>query len=266
MSDQKTRPGFVRISRVLLAYVDESGNTGDPALSGSTAYYSLGCLLVEASQWSATFDAHLTMRRALKTHFAVPVRAELKANWLINGKGSLSGITLATSQRKLIYRYHLESAARANTRAFAVLLDKAKHGGIWGEPCREMAWEALLQRLVTTANAHKQQVLVIHDEGEDDAIRKQLRKSRRFLTAGLPGGGSKRLDGTVLIEDPVARKSHESYFIQMADLIAYAAWRRHVPPGKSVAAVVPQNTWDHLGSALLKVVSPRSAIPAVVFR
>lgn len=45
--------------RVLVAYIDESGNTGDPANGGSMTF-ALGCVLVDADNRPTAFDGLLS--------------------------------------------------------------------------------------------------------------------------------------------------------------------------------------------------------------
>jgi hypothetical protein len=63
----------------------------------------------------------------------------------------------------------------------------------------------------------------------------------------MMGGGSlSRPLATYLIDDPVERDSSQSYFVQLADLNAYAAYRKERPD-----PLFRQNTWDELGPAIL---------------
>jgi hypothetical protein len=64
---------------VHFAYVDESGDKG---VAGSKSY-TLGCLLVDAARWTEVFDQVLLYRRFLKKQFGIPVRSEIKANYLV---------------------------------------------------------------------------------------------------------------------------------------------------------------------------------------
>jgi len=50
-------------------------------------------------------------------------------------------------------------------------------------------------------------------------------------------------------DDPVARDSRQSYFLQLADLSAYAAFRRLYPPPARPVQIVPQTMWDEIGAA-----------------
>lgn len=72
----------------------------------------------------------------------------------------------------------------------------------------------------------------------------------------------------LLVDDPVPRRSHQSYFVQLADLVAYSGFRAFVPPGTSIGAVCPADMWDELGAATHTAVSglrPRSR-PGIVVR
>jgi Protein of unknown function (DUF3800) len=52
-----------------------------------------------------------------------------------------------------------------------------------------------------------------------------------------------------LVDDPVPRDSRQSYFLQLADLAAYAAFRRLYPPPPRPAQIVPHRMWDELATS-----------------
>jgi hypothetical protein len=251
---------------VLLAYVDESGNTGDIDMRG-TLTYTLGCVVINADHWLAAHDEMISFRRRLASAFGLPVRAEVKASYLIRGNGSLTPLGLAPHERFLIYRAHMNQMSRLQARAFAIVVDK--RGLANQAQCFDLAWEALLQRLERTYRHPPTSFAIIHDEGEDDAIRKWARRARRYLPAGSAYGTGQLLAAAKhLVDDPIPRHSHQSYMIQLADLVAYAAFRAVIPPSTRVAAVCPATMWDHMGPAILTAVSglkPRSR-PGIVLR
>lgn len=252
---------------MLLAYIDESGNTGSSSLSGATSHYVLGCVLIHADTWSTGFDQLVEFRRRLRDRFELPVTAEVKANYLIRSSGAFRTLGLAPAERALIYRAHLDMVGRIGARAFAIVIDKERNG-LSGSNCFEFAWTTLLQRLERTTHYERQRMMILHDNGENDSIRRIVRKARRFLTAGsMLGDGTIRVDARHFVDDPVPRASHESYLVQMADLVAYAGWRAIVPPSRSVAGVAPQSTWSHVGSAVHAAVNRYSGgVPGVVAR
>jgi hypothetical protein len=92
-------------------------------------------------------------------------------------------------------------------------------------------------------------------------VRKAARKSRRAGTAGSEfGTGILHVPFKGLLDDPVPRDSRQSYFLQLADLAAYAAFRRLYPPPERPRQIVPQEMWDELRDARFQDVT-RGAEP-----
>lgn len=88
------------------------------------------------------------------------------------------------------------------------------------------------------------------------------------LTAGSAFGTGSPMGSKLLVDDPVPRTSHQSYSIQLADLVAYAAFTANVPPSAGVARLCPAGMWSNIGSATHTAVSglrPRSK-PDIVLR
>jgi len=241
---------------MLLAYVDESGDDG--RARGSRTY-TLGCVMVETSEWTATFDQLIAYRRWVRQRFGIPVRAEIKANYLLRNGGPLRQRPLSERARFSLYRSLLRVQPKLGVDAFAVVVDKEKVAEKFSgaRAASDVAWEYLLQRLErrATKSNPKLEVMVIHDEGDESTVRKRARKARRAGTAGSAfGSGLLKRPFTRLIDDPVPRLSHQSYFLQLADLNAYAAFRRLYPPPPRPVQIVPQTMWDELGNTRFRAV------------
>jgi hypothetical protein len=225
------------------AYVDESGDSGQ---CGSRTY-CLACVLVDADVWPNRFDRVIDFRRHLRSLFGVPVRVELKANHLLRNGGPFRPLGLSESARYAIYRQSMRLHQKLGFKTFAIVVNKANHPDRTAEG---VAWEYLLQRLERFAHYSDEVVLVVHDEGNPLAVRKLARKARRAGTAGsMLGSGILKRPFSQLLDDPVPRSSAQSYFIQFADLAAYAAFRRHYPPPARAIQIVPRSMWDELGDA-----------------
>lgn len=231
-----------------IAYVDESGT---PTLKGSSTYV-LACVLVKDADWPDVHDALIRYRRFLRKQFGLPVRAELKANYFTQNGGPFKKLKVSEKSRARIYRLTMRLQAKLPLLVFAILIDKPKIKTA-KEP-REVAWEYLLQRLerFTTKGPKNDdaqtQLTLVHDEGEAATIRKLFRKARRAGTAGSAfGTGYLRVPGRLLLDDPTARDSRHSYFLQLADLNAYAAYRRVIAPPKVAVPMCPSDSWDELG-------------------
>lgn len=252
---------------MIFAYIDDTGDDGDPAKKGATRCFGLGCLLIEAESWADAHEKTVQFRKTVRDSFGVPVRSELKANYLLRSSGTLKHLDLSPSQRSLIYRYHFRHLDRLGGLAFAVVIDKTM-GWLSPQACREQAWKLMIERLETHSRKTGQQVMVFHDMGENDLVRRTIRRSRKFLPVGNHyGGGYTVRQADRIIEDPVPRDSAHCYFIQMADLIAYAGFRTYLPPSKGVARVCPSTMWGHLGGAVHTPVNRLSGgTPGVVVR
>lgn len=126
---------------------------------------------------------------------------------------------------------------------------------------RTWAWEFAIQRLERFGTDEEENVHVLPDEGHGYFIRSKLRAMWRH-SAPPSAFGSGILDRKAanIVEDSSDRRSHESYFVQLADLNAYAAFR-HVHPRPHFDGTV----WDELGdSRHTQVNDVRGGPPAIV--
>lgn len=244
-----------------LAYVDESGNIGP--IPAGTNTFTLGCVLVPAARWPDIFDEIVDFRRFLRDQLKVPVRAEIKANYLLRNGGPFRPLGLSEKARFRIYRGLMRLQDKLDLQTFAVVIrkDRMAANGNHTNP-RDVAWEYLLQRLERFTVKGSTHVVLMHDEGEGPIVRALARKARRIGSAGSAfGTGHLRRPARLIIDDPVSRRSHESYLLQMADLAAYAAYRKLYPPPVKPVNIVPQNMWDELGAAKFGEVNKMSGGP-----
>lgn len=247
-----------------LAYIDESGSTGDVA-KGRSKSYVLGCVLVHASQWAEAFDGLLGYRQHLKTEFGLPSRAEVKANHLLQNAGAFHELSLSEVARHSLYRGMLRLCFRRHIKAFAVVLRKEL---LVKENVHDLAWILLLQTLQRLMTNQEEQVVIFHDEGAED-----LRIRTLAHTSQLEGHSEHAFKGAAvsgpfrgLVDYPVSRQSHESLFLQLSDLVAYAAFRQVFPPPARAVQIVPAKMWEELGPAALAEVneSPDGSIRGIV--
>jgi hypothetical protein len=211
----------------------------------------LGCVLVEASKWPDIFDDVIDYRRFLKDRFTIPMRAEIKANYLLRNAGPFRTLRLSEQARFAVYRGLMRLQAKLGVYSFGVVIrkDVMEARAITFDP-REVAWEYLIQRLERFTTKTGTQVMLIHDEGEGGIVRSLTRKARRAGIAGSAfGTGVLKRPARLLVDDPSSRKSHESYFVQLADLDAYAAFRHYYPPPPRDVQIVPPSMWNELGTA-----------------
>jgi hypothetical protein len=229
-----------------LAYFDESG---DPGLVNSpTKHYVLSCILVPETEWLNTLDHFVQLRGHLRNKLGASTRPELKATDIIRARGPLKGLRTSPADRVRLFGILLNRVGKMpGLKTFAIAIEKAGASGRGYDP-REAAWQFALQRVDKFCAAADSRAILFPDEGHEPFIRKLTRRLRRFQTINGAFGGRLTIPMRRVIEDPNDRHSHDSYFIQAADWVAYAAHRsRYVAPSSRV----PPTLWDRLGGALL---------------
>lgn len=238
------------------AYIDDSG---DPGMEKGSATFGLGCVIVPLDHWTARLDLLVAMRRAIRDTYGIRFRDEVKAEWLVNARKHFQG--LGDGQLRDIYRRHFQMLSVVPSGVFAVVVRKHEITDKTINP-EERAWEYLFQRLRMRSRDTSAPIVVLHDEGSrDKELRKHLRRFRRHSIAATGA----HADAPLIVEDPVPRDSQHSYFIQLADLCAYAATRKIIPPTGRGRKVCSEEMWDEVGRARLSAVSKSRSDGIVVW-
>jgi hypothetical protein len=232
------------------AYFDESGDSGMDAAS-PTATFSLACVLIRDTAWLDALDQTVKFRKFLKDQFRIPLKAEIKAAWLIHNKGDVRVANLSFSARMAAYMASMRFQRKAQLfKTFSVVIKKREINARNIDP-RERAWHFAIQRLERFGSSNSAMIHVIPDEGHADFIIKKIRAMRRFhFVPAAFGGDALRRDARNIVEDASERNSKRSYFIQLADLNAYASFRKVFPSTNFGDAI-----WDELGDARLAEVN-----------
>ncbi len=225
------------------AYFDESGDSGFN--NSPTDTFSLSALLVHDREWLSALDQTIAFRRFLRDQFHISPRAELKASWLVHNKGDIKSANINYAARMAAYRAAMRFQRKTRLfKVFTVVVVKSRIAKKTID-VRDTAWHYAIQRLERFGTAMKDNIHVVPDEGHGDFIRKKIRVMRRFHYAPSAfGEGSLERKAENIVEDSSDRRSSESFFIQLADLNAYAAFRK-VFPGTSFG----EDVWDELGDA-----------------
>ncbi len=242
-------------------YMDESGDAGWPPASQTRAFV-LGGVLVHEDIWRDALDDLVRFRRFLRKEFGLQVDAELKSNFLVHNGGPFKGLSVGDEMRKKIYKMALrlpEKMAGGNkVKVFAIVCDKARlQQHAWHEEPAEAVWCRAIERLERFTKNADDTCMLIPDEGDERLIRKVTRRMRRFSQVPSRFNTENLSRPAVrLIEDPSFRRSHESYFLQLADLVAFAAFRAIYP-----TRFVDASYWEALGTARLAEVNKYSGGP-----
>lgn len=234
---------------MIFAYFDESGDTG--MQSSPTGTFSLTGVLIHDSKWLAALDQTIAFRRYLRDQFRISSRSELKATWLIHNKGDIRKAGLSYAARLAAYRAAMRFQRKSGLfRVFSIVIVKSRISKVPAD-IREIAWRYALQRLERYGTSERDNLHVIPDEGHGAFIQKKIRAMRRFShVPSAFGTGPLERNAENIVEDSSDRSSRESFFIQLADLNAYAAFRK-VFPGNNFDGSI----WDELGESRIDEVN-----------
>jgi hypothetical protein len=226
-----------------LAYFDESGDSGHPALVATpTRFFILSAVILHQDAWLPVLDRLIALRRDLRDRFRIPPRPEIKSQHIRSGRGVFRSLAMEEVDRLTLYRELMQFQERQlpEARCFCIAVAKArilKHQ----TDIREVAWMYALQRLDHMCKDDGDKALIFPDEGHGQFIRKLLRRLRRHHEISGHFGGRLRIPTERLVEDPNDRRSHDSYLVQLADWNALACHRsRYIDPRPGM----PNDLWD----------------------
>lgn len=239
-----------------LAYLDESGDSG---ISGPTRHYVVGCYLIHENEWLDLLDVLKSIRSNLRQKYNVPARGEVKASESFShGRGVMSGTSLSKNKalRIALFEEILEHIANnsnlTSLKVFAVAINKQKfHQKHPSWSIQETAWLFALQRINRFVKEKGQKAIIFADAGNEHFLPRLVRKNRRFhLVQGHYGGV---LDARLhsIVENPYSVVSHQSYFVQLADWIAFSALRYIEKVNKSYFS----DSWEKLKFIQLREVN-----------
>lgn len=180
-----------------LVYVDDSG---DERLT-------LYCFVeVDAAMWVQALEQWLSVRRALRDQFGVPVRRELHAVDFLSGRGNPSQDSIWNrnkGERVRAGRLLAESISELPIRWAVSYGSGNSRGSVYRLALAD------LNRRIERRNDHA--LVMIDGDGTDPAYS----DSHRDLSPAIRR----------VIEDPWHQGSHSSQWIMIADFIAYVAFQ-----------------------------------------
>lgn len=241
-------------------YVDESG---DPGLNNSpTRYFILTGLVVHELRWQECLDLIIDFRKRMRDAFGLRLREEIHAAHMINNPGHL--VSIKRNDRLSILRFFLhEISGFPDVSIINVVIDKQ------GKPAdydvMENAWAALIQRFSNTithrnfpgpANADERG-FIVPDNTDAQRLTALLRKMRKYNPVpSRYGSGYRNIQIKNIVEDPFFKDSRASYFIQAADVAAYALYQQ-LTPSSFMRSKGAQHYFQRLSGVLCRHASPR---------
>lgn len=272
-------------------YVDESYDKDK---------YCLSAISIRHSDWKECFDKVREHRVNLKKDYGVFLSKEIHARDLIAGRGRISPTPIGKWRRSRIFHDLLQLVSGLpGVLLFNVCLDSANY-----KDPQMVAWDRLMNRIERTMleqekrelplrrkllrsvflelsnddyekiekrlNIYRSRAVVIADEGREGEITKALRKMHvhNYIPSkyGAWGGGqlARNITTDRIIEDPVFKRSDRSYFIQLADCVAFALLKREVWPTPKIHKYDIHKMFDQtVASVCFKAASPRDPLGIV---
>ena len=219
-----------------LMYVDESGDSGLPADKSPTRYFCLSGVVIHELRWREVLSELTNFRRWVKQRYGVYLDDELHhAEMVGKTKKLAASLTALTKHERLaIIRHHADELAKLNDlNVINVVVDKATGKLLDKEHVFRGAWYRLFQRFENTIQHRNfpgpknpsERGMVFPDSTDGERLRRYLNRMRVRNPIKVPGqAGSFNFDDrpiASLIEDPIQRESHHSYFVQAADVCVF---------------------------------------------
>lgn len=209
-----------------ILFIDESGDNG--LSKGSTDFYILAGISFEDWRWKENFWKILEYRRQISQRYGLIID-ELKGSEIFSHRGPFFNSTLSPHDLKWIYNQSIDLICdKLNLALFVVVKSKKEFRNRQIQSrnliklFNQEAWteyllmyeEYLTKKSIATK--HPQTGLVYFDSNQEKYVRKIVRQfSRKFdQQSEYPPSG--------IIEDVIFRDSEASYFIQLADIIAFS--------------------------------------------
>jgi hypothetical protein len=281
------RQWYSALMAVRLFYVDESYDD---------TTFCLSALSIRHTHWKECFDLVKAHRRQLKVTYGIPLYKQIHSRDFVRGRGRVSKKGITKWERSRIFLSFLHLAASLPTAmVFNVCLPKKGLADAqmtaWDRltnriertmrkfdeheqrvrskicdavdeldpPLAESERNSLKVRL----NLFRARAIIIADQGRENEITTALR--RMHVHNLIPsqfgkwesGLAAKNITTDRIIEDPFFKPSGRSYFLQLADCIAYALLKQEVVPTPHVKKYGIDGMFPVLDPVLYKRASPR---------
>ncbi|MBM3497880.1 MAG: DUF3800 domain-containing protein [Armatimonadetes bacterium] len=226
-----------------LYYADESYDASPG--HGNPMRFVLSAVRVREEDWEVHLGALFDWRGAAKASLGVPMESEFHATELLGNRGlnaprpvdERTRVSLFSDGLRLLASLHEVHIINVSLKVTKRLRDI--------NALEQAAWERLFNRINRTGQELERRALLICDEGKEQKLTRLCRHLRlenlvpsRYGKWGDTGQRKKHLPLGHLIEDPLFKSSKGSYFLQMADLVAYALLRFDNPTPKTQSSGV----------------------------
>lgn len=208
-----------------LAYYDEAGDDGFPKYS--SPLFVLTSLYLHYLNWQPTFERVKEFRQQLRRDYGFPVRTELHTKYFVLGKDPYRQLGISDNDRLAIIGHFCDLVAALNVRIVNVVIVKPrimKQDYAVLDTALTYSVQRIENDLKPAVNPENKFILIT-DPGRVGKMRKTTRRVQRvnFIPSKF-GSTAYRSEIRSMIEDPLPKDSAESFFIQLADLVAQVVY------------------------------------------
>lgn len=204
-----------------ISYFDESGDDGIP---GSSDLFILTNLYMCEEDWKDNFEIIRDCRRFLSQRYGFPVKMEFHTNDFLKGKGAYWDYNWLVLERIKIINELLRTLAGLEAKIITVAIDKGNVSSPDTYDVLDKAFTYNLSRVETDLKQQeskgRQRFIIITDEGRVASMTRVARMRQVYNPTTSHFGGMYQFRIKRLIEDPLPKDSKNSFFIQLADLVA----------------------------------------------
>lgn len=217
-----------------LVYFDESGDDGLP---GASDLFILTSLAVRAQLFTKTFLHIKALRKQLKTKYGLPLNVELHTRALLLNKNPYVNFRFDDDCRCSIIDEIINYLPTLDIRFTNVAINKRTVKKSYYNVL-DNAVDYSINRIERTFSDQNsgENYLIITDDGRIEKMRRTTRRIKQVnYVPNDSGVGYYRSEIDGLVEDPLPKKSDQSYFIQLCDLISYLVnlyLKLKIPVGK----------------------------------
>ena len=208
---------------VEFVYLDESYDASK---------FAMAAIIVPDDSWHDAFARVKAARQRLKEKHGIFTSKELHATDFVAGRGRIADRIVPKAVRAQIFRQFFEFIP--TIPGVRVL------GGAWNNAGRSLpdtyahAFRRLQDRLQRRCSELNRRAVIISDEGQENELTRAARRAKVYNPVGSrfgawSGGKWKNIPTDRIIEDPIFKPSHQSYFLQVADFVAFALLKRESP-------------------------------------
>jgi hypothetical protein len=273
-------------------YVDESFDNEK---------FCMTAIAIPHSRWKESFDEIKAYRMRLKEEHGIFLRTELHATNFVRGSGHIGNQVITKWQRSRIFLENLRLVARlpgvmlfniglpnkgiseTQMQAWDRLTNRIERtmremedkefplrSRLAATVAETASTSKIAEQIETRLNAYRARAFIIADEGHEREITTALRKMHIFNPIpsqfGMwpSGKRTQNIPTSRIIEDPVFKHSHRSYFLQLADFAAFALLKREVPRTPLVKKYGIHEMFEEaLSQICFKKASPRDPLGIV---